>query len=499
MQIEGYISLAIYFLAMLGIGLFAYRQSTSDISGYILGGRQVSPQVTALSAGASDMSGWMLMGLPGAMYLTGFDAMYIAIGLLAGALANYLLVAPKLRVYTEMADDSLTVPEFFAKRFGDASASVRIVSAAIIVLFFTLYTSAGLVAGGKLFESAFAVQYQWGLIITLGVVVSYTLLGGFLAVSLTDFVQGCIMFVALILVPIVAFTEFDSLAQMNAAAGESVPGLSESWEAITLVGLLSSLAWGLGYFGQPHIIVRFMAIRSVKAVSTARNIGMSWMLVTIVGALATGFVGIAYANQFGLQVDDPETIFILFSQLLFHPLISGFLMAAILAAIMSTISSQLLVSASSLTEDIYRVVTNKEVDEKKTVTIGRFGVAGVAVAALLLAMDSSNTILSLVSNAWAGFGAAFGPLVLFSLYKKNLTHKAALAGIISGAVTVLVWIYAPVLADGQTLSSVMYEIVPGFIVSSVTLWLVSAWDRSPSQDVQATFTQATEELANQQA
>lgn len=499
MPIESYISLAIYFLAMLGIGLFAYRQSTSDISGYILGGRKVSPQVTALSAGASDMSGWMLMGLPGAMFLTGFDAVYIAIGLVAGALANYILVAPKLRVYTEVADDSLTVPEFFAKRFDNPKANVRIVSAVIIVLFFTLYTSAGLVAGGKLFESAFSVDYQLGLFITLGVVVSYTLLGGFLAVSLTDFVQGCIMFIALVLVPVVAFTEFNNINQMTAAAYESVPNFTESWGALTLVGLLSSLGWGLGYFGQPHIIVRFMAIRDVKSVSTARNIGMSWMLVTILGALATGFVGIAYANQFNLRVEDAETIFIVFSQLLFHPLISGFLMAAILAAIMSTISSQLLVSASSLTEDIYRVVAKKDISEKETVTIGRVGVAGVAVVALLLAMDSSNSILSLVSNAWAGFGAAFGPLVLFSLYKRDLTQNAALAGIISGAVTVLFWIYAPVLADGKTLSSVIYEIIPGFAVSTATLWLVSRAGVAPSENVQRLFKATNQQLADQQS
>ena len=499
MPVESYISLSLYFIAMLGIGLFAYRQSTSDISGYILGGRKVSPQVTALSAGASDMSGWMLMGLPGAMFLTGFDAVYIAIGLVAGAFANYALVAPKLRVYTEVADDSLTVPEFFAKRFKTPNSSLRIVSAAIVVMFFTLYTSAGLVAGGKLFESAFSVNYQLGLFITLGVVVSYTLLGGFLAVSLTDFVQGCIMFVALVLVPIVAFSQFDSVTQMSQAAYVSIPSFSESLASLTIVGLLSSLGWGLGYFGQPHIIVRFMAIRSVKAVGTARNIGMSWMTVTIVGALATGFVGVAYANQFNLKVDDAETIFILFSQLLFHPLISGFLMAAILAAIMSTISSQLLVSASSLTEDIYRVVSNKEVSEKRTVTIGRFGVAGVAVVALLLAMDASNTILSLVSNAWAGFGAAFGPLVLFCLYSKNLTAKAALAGMVSGAVTVLFWIYAPVMADGRTLSSVMYEIIPGFAVSTLTLYGVSRFGEKPAKNVQETFVQASEELANQQS
>lgn len=499
MSPESYISLAVYFMAMLAIGLFAYRQSTSDISGYILGGRQVSPHVTALSAGASDMSGWMLMGLPGAMFLSGFDALYIAVGLLVGAFANYVLVAPKLRVYTEIADDSLTVPEFFAKRFNSPTSHLRIVSAVIIVLFFTLYTSAGLVAGGKLFESAFKLDYQIGLFVTLGVVVSYTLLGGFLAVSLTDFVQGCIMFVALIIVPVVAFDDFDTVTQMNDAAFQSVPSLMESWEALTVVGLISSLGWGLGYFGQPHIIVRFMAIRSVKAISTARHIGMSWMTVTIVGALATGFIGVAYANQFNLAVDDPETIFIIFSQLLFHPLVSGFLMAAILAAIMSTISSQLLVSASSLTEDIYRVVAKKELSEQQTVTIGRFGVAGVAAVALLLALDASNTILSLVSNAWAGFGAAFGPLILFCLYKKDLTAKGAMAGMISGAVTVLFWIYAPVLDGGKTLSSVMYEIIPGFAVSALTLYSVSLLTDSPSKEVKQTFVQAGEELANQQS
>ncbi|MEM5497706.1 sodium/proline symporter PutP [Paraglaciecola mesophila] len=492
-----YISLAVYFIAMLGIGVFAYRRSTSDMSGYILGGRQVSPQVTALSAGASDMSGWMLMGLPGAMFVSGFDSMFIAIGLLVGALANYILVAPKLRVYTEVANDALTIPEFFAKRFNNKSSSIRIISAVIIVMFFTLYTSAGLVAGGKLFESAFGLNYQLGLFITLGVVVSYTLLGGFLAVSLTDFVQGCIMFVALALVPIVAYQHFTDSNEMLGFAYQSIPTFSQSMSDMTALGLVSSLAWGLGYFGQPHIIVRFMAIRSVPAVKTARNIGMSWMTVTITGALSTGLVGVAYANKFNLAVDDPETIFIIFSELLFHPLISGFLLAAILAAIMSTISSQLLVSASSLTEDIYRLKAGNEVSDEQTVKMGRYGVAGVAVVALLLSLDSNNSILSLVSNAWAGFGAAFGPLVLFCLYKANLTHKAAVAGIISGAVTVLVWIYVPLLPNGQTLSSVMYEIVPGFIVSAAVIWLVSQFGEKPSKATAAMFDETNQVLAKQ--
>ncbi|MCE9679407.1 sodium/proline symporter PutP [Shewanella sp. AS1] len=492
-----YVSLAIYFIAMLCIGLFAYKQSTSDVSGYILGGRQVSPQVTALSAGASDMSGWMLMGLPGAMFLVGFETIYIALGLLIGALVNYLVVAPKLRVYTEVADNSLTIPEFFAKRFNNTNNHIRIVAAAIIVIFFTLYTSAGLVAGGKLFESAFELNYELGLFITLGVVVSYTLLGGFLAVSLTDFVQGCIMFVALILVPVVAYQQFNDADRMMNFAYESIPHFSEAMQNISLLGLISALSWGLGYFGQPHIIVRFMAIRSVSDIKTAKNIGMSWMTVTIIGALATGLVGIAYANKFDMKLSDPETIFIVFSELLFHPMISGFLLAAILAAIMSTISSQLLVSSSSLTEDIYRVVAKKEASEQEMVKMGRYGVAGVAIVASLLAMDRSNSILSLVSNAWAGFGAAFGPLILFSLYKKNLTHKAAMAGIISGAATVLFWIYAPVLSDGKALSSVIYEMIPGFMVSSLVIWVTCALDSAPCKHTVATFNEASRVLAEE--
>jgi len=492
-----YVTLALYFIAMLGIGLFAYKNSTSDMSGYLLGGRKVSPQVTALSAGASDMSGWMLMGLPGAMFVMGYETIFIAIGLTLGALINYIVVAPKLRVFTEVASDSLTIPEFFAKRFCEPKGNVRIISAVIIVLFFTLYTSAGLVAGGKLFESAFGLSYHLGLVVTLAVVVSYTLLGGFLAVSMTDFVQGCIMFLALVLVPVVAYQQFDGIQDLNHFAQLSIPSFSSSMNEVTFWALLSSLAWGLGYFGQPHIIVRFMAIRSVSDIKVARTIGMSWMLVTIIGALATGLVGVAYANKFALAVDDPETIFIIFSNLLFHPLISGFLMAAILAAIMSTISSQLLVSASSLTEDIYRLKAGKQATEKESVRIGRYGVAGVAIMAMLLALDSSNSILSLVSNAWAGFGAAFGPLVLFTLYYKNLTHKAAVAGIVTGAVSVLFWIYAPVLSNGESLSSLMYEIVPGFIASSLVIWLVCKFGNKPSEQTILLFNKTNQILAEQ--
>ncbi|OUR61103.1 sodium/proline symporter [Colwellia sp. 39_35_sub15_T18] len=473
MEFETLFSLGLYFCAMLGIGLYAYRKSTSDVSGYMLGGRSLSPSVAALSAGASDMSGWMLMGLPGAMYISGVSSLWIAIGLVAGAFLNYLIVAPRLRTYTEVANDSITLPDFFENRFNDNSRLLRVVSSVVIVVFFTLYTSSGIVAGGKLFESSFGLNYEVGLYVTAGVVVAYTLFGGFLAVSLTDFVQGCIMFIALVLVPVVAISEVGGLSEMHSSINTINPALLDIFSGVSLIGIFSAMAWGLGYFGQPHIIVRFMAIRSVKDMPTARRIGMSWMIVAIIGAMTTGLAGIAYVAKTGLKLDDAETIFILLSQILFSPLIAGFLLAAILAAIMSTISSQLLVTSSSLTEDFYKTFLHRDASEKQQVLVGRISVFLVALVAIALAYDRNASILSLVSNAWAGFGAAFGPVVIGSLYWKEMTRNGALAGMVTGAVTVLLWIYAPFTINGQSLSSVMYEIVPGFILCSLVIYVVS--------------------------
>ena len=473
LEFETLLALGLYFCAMLGIGLYAYRKSTSDVSGFMLGGRSLSPSVAALSAGASDMSGWMLMGLPGAMYLSGTSSLWIAIGLVIGAFLNYLIVAPRLRTYTEVANDSITLPDFFENRFNDKSHMLRVVSSVVIVLFFTLYTSSGIVAGGKLFESSFGLDYEVGLYVTAGVVVAYTLFGGFLAVSLTDFVQGCIMFVALVLVPVVTINEVGGLSQVHSAVQAIDPQLLNMFNGVTLISIISAMAWGLGYFGQPHIIVRFMAIRHVKEMPTARRIGMSWMIVSIVGAMATGFSGIAYVAKTGVKLDDAETIFIVLSQILFSPLIAGFLLAAILAAIMSTISSQLLVTSSSLTEDFYKTFLNREASDKQQVLVGRISVFVVALVAIFLAYDRDSSILSLVSNAWAGFGAAFGPVVIGCLYWKKMTRNGALAGMITGAVTVLLWIYLPLTINGQPLSSVMYEIVPGFILCSLVIYVVS--------------------------
>lgn len=510
METGTFISLAIYFLAMLGIGVYGYYKSTSDLSDYMLGGRRLTPGVTALSAGASDMSGWMLMGLPGALYLSGFSEVWLAVGLTIGAYFNYIIVAPRLRVYTYIAKDSITIPDFFENRFHDASRILRLVSAVVIIVFFTLYTSSGLVAGGMLFESAFGMNYHYGLAITSSVVVIYTLIGGFLAVSLTDFVQGCIMFLALVIVPITGYYVLNTDPNVAVETIKLAPEILNPFYGISALGIISLLAWGLGYFGQPHIIVRFMAIRSIKDLPKARRIGISWMVITIIGAMLTGIIGAQYIQVHGLSLADStymnadgtlsnaETIFIVLSQVLFNPFVSGFLLAAILAAIMSTISSQLLVTSSALTQDFYKSFLHKEASDKILVMTGRISVFIVALVASALAWIPRDTILGLVGNAWAGFGSAFGPLVVLSLYWKGMSRWGALAGMVTGAVTVLVWIYLPITAlDGATLSSQLYEMVPGVIASTLAIVLVSLWVDPPSKEIQTEFDEMKQRIAEE--
>jgi SSS family solute:Na+ symporter/sodium/proline symporter len=486
MQTSLLIALLLYFAAMLLIGVYAYRRSTDDLSGYLLGGRQLGPGVTALSAGASDMSGWIIMGLPGAVYLSGLSNIWIGLGLVVGAYLNYLLVAPRLRAYTEIAGDSITLPDFFENRFEDSSRLLRIVASIVIIVFFTVYTSSGLVGGGKLFETAFNQSYELGLYVTAGVVVLYTLFGGFLAVSMTDFVQGCIMFIALILVPTVAILNLGGVGPVIDTLS-AIDAKYLSISNLSIAAVISSLAWGLGYFGQPHIIVRFMAIRSVGEIKVARRIGMSWIVTCLVGAMATGFVGIAFIHQAQVSLNDPEAIFILLSQLLFHPFITGFLLAAVLAAIMSTVSSQLLVTSSSLTEDIYKAFLNKQATEHQLVFISRLSVVAVAMLAIYLAHNRDSSILQLVSHAWAGFGAAFGPMILLSLYWPRMTAAGALAGIVVGAATVLVWIYAPISIAGQSLSQIIYAMVPGVLLSALAIVLISRLTKTPSAEINTAF------------
>ena len=470
-----WISLLAYFALMLGIGFYAYRKSTSNSEDYVLGGRNLPPAVAALSAGASDMSGWLLLGLPGALYAAGLVEAWIGIGLFIGALVNWVVVAPRLREQTERYDNALTIPAFLANRFPTQATTLRMVSAVIIVVFFAVYTASGLVAGGKLFSSAFDGAYSTGVWLTLGIVLTYTVIGGFLAVSLTDFVQGLIMMLALIIMP--AIVLYAGEGGGFAQAGETlsgVEGFTMNWwtSDMTLIGWLSLMAWGLGYFGQPHIIVRFMAVKSVEAVSTARNIAMGWMAISLIGAIGVGIFGRAYVERNGVSLGDSETIFIYLAENLFPALITGFLFAALLAAIMSTVSSQLLVSSSSLAEDFYKLFVNKEASDKSLVTVGRIAVVAVGVVAAFIAGDPDSKVLGLVANAWAGFGAAFGPLIILSLTWSRMTGAGAVAGLVTGAGTVILWI-----AMGWNSSFLggegIYEMIPGFVLAMLAIVVVS--------------------------
>ena len=484
MEIGAFISLGIYFIAMFAIGIYAYLVTKHDVAGFILGGRNLGPAVTALSAGASDMSGWMLLGLPGAMYISGLSNAWIALGLTFGAYLNYLLVAPRLRVFTEMLSDAVTIPEYFERRFDDKGHLIRTLSSVVIIIFFAIYTTSGVVAGGKLFESSFGLNYELGLFITAGVVVFYSAFGGFLAVSATDFAQGCIIFLALILVPIVTLNQVGGVAQTEHYLMELSPTMLTLGGG-SLLGIISAASWGLGYFGQPHIIVRFMAIRSVHEIKVARRIGMSWMIVSLTGTIAVGLVGAAYVKSVGGDLSDPETIFIFLSTTLFNPLVSGFLLAAILAAIMSTISSQLLVTASSLAEDIYHTFLRKKAHDSELLLVSRISIIAVATLAVLLAQNRDSSILSLVSNAWAGFGAAFGPVILLSLFWSRMTRQGALAGILTGASAVLLWIYGGFTINGQSSSDYLYEIVPGFFAGVIAILVVSWLTKCEQQTTSA--------------
>jgi sodium/proline symporter len=483
-QVFLYIALGLYFALMLFIGYMAFRK-TSDHEGYMLAGRGLPPWVAALSAGASDMSGWLIMGLPGAIYATGLIEGWIAVGLLIGAYLNWRLVAPRLRAYTEVSRNSITIPSFFENRLRDRSRMLRTISSIIILVFFTLYASSGMVAGGIFYESAFGGEYLLGMLIVTGVTLTYTLFGGFLGASLTDVVQGLMMVTALIVVPIVAiiniggFGETASIVETVGAGNLSLFGGSELGAGAAALIIISGLAWGLGYFGQPHIIVRFMALRSTRDAASARRIGTSWQFLSLLGAVSAGLIGIAYFDKFGGAPQNPETVVLLLSQTLLHPLVSGLVLASVLAAIMSTLSSQLIVCSSALVEDIYRAVKKPAPSEKTLVILGRVGVLIITIIAALLAISPNDSILGLVSFAWAGFGAAFGPIVLLSLYWRKLTNWGALAGMVAGAAAVFVW---------KAFNTGLYELLPAFIIAMIVAVVVSLATYRRNDEIEQEFT-----------
>ena len=483
---EGNISIIIafvlYLLLMMMIGIYYYRR-THSMADYILGNRRLGPWVTSMSAEASDMSGWMLMGLPGAAYVSGLNAVWIAVGLALGTYANWKFVAKRLRKYTELANNSLTLPDFLRNRYMDHSDLLRIIPAIFILIFFIIYTSSGFVAGGKLFETIFHLPYNVSVLLGAGVVIFYTLAGGFLAVAATDFIQGVMMFFAIIIVPGMAIYALGGINDTASAINLINPNffnplINGDGSTITFISFISLVGWGLGYFGQPHILVRFMAIRNAKEISQATHIAMTWVVISLASAVAVGMVGHAYLTS-PLDGSATETIFLVLTHELFSPFASGLIMAAVLAAIMSTASSQLLVAASAFAQDFYRAVFCKGKEAKELVWISRISVLAISAIAIALAMNPDSLILDIVAYAWAGFGAAFGPALLFSLFWRRTTRNGALAGIVVGGLTVLIW--------KQFALWGLYEIIPGFLFASIAIIIVSLIGKPPSKEITDRF------------
>lgn len=488
------IAIIIYLFAMLAIGFWSYKQ-TDEYDDYVLAGRGLHPFVAALSAGASDMSGWLLMGLPGALFLTGMSELWMAIGLTIGAWANWKYVAPRLRSYSEIAGNSITVPSFFENRLHDKSRLLRIIAAVIIIFFFTFYVSSGMVAGGRYFESTFNGDYLVGMLIVASVTVIYTFVGGFLAVSYTDTVQGILMFLALLIVPVMAIFAIDDAGQIfsfaanNPYATDGVienPDYFNMFAGVSAGVIVGNLAWGLGYFGQPHIVVRFMALRKPSDAKQGLFYGIGWMVLSLIGAVFVALVGTVFFTQTNNSITDQEnyeTIFLDMAQVMFHPLFAGLVLTAVLAAIMSTMSSQLLVVSTSLIEDIWKIFAKKMPSQSTLINLSRTAVVAIAVIGALLAINPSDSILGLVGFAWAGFGAAFGPLTLLSLYWKRLNSTGAIAGMVTGAVVTIAWGMSP-------LGDALYEIVPGFIASLIVTVAVSLATKAPSDKVTSEFEDA---------
>ena len=467
-----------YFMVMLFVGLKAYR-NTVNLDDYILGGRKLHPLLVALSVGASDMSGWLLLGLPGAIYLSGLSEIWIGVGLFFGAYCNWRFISKRLRVYSETANNSLTLPDFFENRFNDSTRSLRIISATVILLFFTFYTASGLVGGAILFESSFGFSYITALIIGAFFIVAYTFIGGFIAVVWTDAIQSLLMLLALIAVPVAVVSSTGGGSEFIHQVELVKPGAMNAFSNLSLAAFISLLGWGFGYFGQPHILTRFMSVKHPGKLLNAKRVAMLWMAIVLLGSVYSGLAGIVYFTDSPLS--NPETVFIALNQSLFNPWIAGIITAAILSAIMSTVDSQLLVSSSVISEDFYRVFVRPDATDKELLLVSRLAVMVIAIVALFIASDREARVLDLVSYAWAGFGAAFGPVIIFSLFLRYMTGLAAMLGMLSGSVTVVVWAN---LTGGLF---DLYEIVPGFIVGSIVVLGVSKANPQTSKSVLAQF------------
>ena len=475
-QVSILIVFILYLCFMVGIGfVFSRRKMTN--ADYVLGGRKLNPWVTAMSAQASDMSGWLLTGLPGLAYagiVGSKEAIFTALGLLIGTLLNWLLVAKRLRVYTEVSSNSLTISSYLGNRFRDKSNIIKVVSAIVICVFFTIYSASMFSASANLFNSVFGIPYVWALLIGVAVIVAYVLLGGFLAVSWTDFFQGILMFFTIIIVPFMIYGNLSGadkteLGSTLAEIFRLIPDGSAT--SYTWLGIISALGWGLGYFGMPHIIVRFMAIKQAKQIKPAMIIAMIWTTLTLFASIFVGIFGVFEIESLA----NSENVFIELVQKLFPAIVSGIMLSAVLAAIMSTADSQLLVASTAFSNDVYSLlkkrIVKKSASDRELMWVARITVLVLSIIGFVIALDENSSIFRLVQYAWGGLGSAFGPVVLFSLYSKKLNKYGAISSIAVGAVTTIIWKYG--LTQISDFFVQVYEIIPGFLLATAALFIVS--------------------------
>ncbi len=473
------IAFCLYLLVVVGVAIYAYML-TKNLSDFVLGGRSLGGPVAALSAGASDMSAWLLLGLPGAIFIFGLNQIWLPIGLTIGAYVSWKTLAYPLRVFSELANDSLTLPAFLDNRFFDESGIIRSLLALVTLGFFAFYTASGLVGGAMLLQR-FGLDYTYALLLGTGIIVAYTFIGGFLAVSWTDFFQGTLMFIFLLVVPMMAMNQLDGWQATYATVSATDTNLTNPFYKLDFLLFINLMAWGLGYLGQPHILVRFMAVRDLESIPLARRICVSWMSLSMLGAVLCGFVGIAFFKQQNIH---HESIFIVFSQTLFSPWLSGLLFAAILSSIMCAIDSQMLASSSALTEDIYRRLIRKNATQKELMLLGRLAIIVIAIVAVILAWDPDSTVIDLVSFAWAGLGAAFGPCVVLALFWRRMTKWGAVSGICIGTLSVILWR----LGSGGIFE--LYEIIPGYFLGTLSIVIVSLLGSKPSEKITQQFDNA---------
>jgi len=503
------VAFILYFVFVLAMGTYFYRR-TKNMEDYVLGGREMNPYVTALSAQASDMSGWLLMGLPGAIFVAGLGEVWIGIGLAIGSYLAWLIIAKRLRKYSEKCNNALTVSEYFSNRFRDDKGLLKLICGIVILVFFTFYVTSGFVAGGNLFVVIFGgeIDFTVAAVITAAVIIGYTFLGGFKAVSWTDLVQGMLMLIAVIVIPLAmmgvingGWGEIVDIANADVKYFTNI--MYDGGQPLGIIALVSLLAWGLGYFGMPHILVRYMAIRDPEEVKVARRVGTLWVVIALAAVAIIAMFAHAFIAQGHMAMPaNPENVIIdIIGSGLFPSIIAGVLFAAIMAAVMSTADSQLLVASSAVANDLSDRFSKKKLTESQLMWISRIAVIAIALIALALSLGENKSIMKLVSFAWAGFGSAFGATMIMSLFWKRINRQGAIAGIVVGALTAILWnifmykggaLSVAFNLDVCIVDTGIYELLPGFIFSLIAIVVVSLLTPEPSEEMQKEFDEATE-------